>query len=91
MRDSRDVAAREGGEEEARIRSRGDWVEALDTSSGRVYYANAAGAVQWTRPVVFDDNEEEDAPQWVSAARRSDEFEDDGVEVRDARRRRKGE
>ena len=52
--------------------------EALDGSSGRVYYANPAGAVQWTRPAVFDDDEEdeEDAPRRVSAARRSDEFDD---------------
>jgi hypothetical protein len=79
------AAREEPGEDGARIRSRGDWVEALDASSGRVYYANSAGSVQWTRPAVFDDDdEEEDAPQWVSAARRSDEF-DNGDD--DARRR----
>ena len=73
-------ATREGADE-ARIRSKGGWVEALDAASGRLYYANEAGASQWVRPAVFDDDAptEDGAPRWVPAARRrSEEWSDDG-------------
>ena len=67
-----------GARRTARIRSRGDWVEALDWSSGRVYYANAAGAVQSDAAGGLDDDEEEEdvAACRLGGAAVVDEFDD---------------